>query len=579
MPGKRAAQETTTGRVLAAEISQVLQLFGRTARRRQLYQENNAALKRMMDELTKAFERLLSRSPEISLKVRPETLQFEELTVLEEPNPDDSIPFALYRDGIRRLEISRGLTREELKLLSSAVVQGFRFSGLGDDIVSFLWRYDLEHIHYLVVDTTIIDAAQPAQGAIEIDGPIDMDAQINGVLKTIYGETDDDVGPRSVRVDANDIPAKSIADQLESIDALAPGFHPPRSFAEPPSYGAKMLSDVAQESDRAVTLRGLAWSVRALLSELPNNLSALVSEGLLRGFDDVLIGGDLKSATYVISKVSEHKAQSSAAAWLNEALSDVRLRQVGGALRRAREPDRAVAFFEAAGARTVPSLLRQLPLFHDPERRRLVSELIIKHGVEDVSAVGELLADEQAFVNIEGVYILARLDSASARAMLAESSVHPQPPVRLAFLEHIQRLEESVQQAALVRLLSDEDPQVKMEAAVQLRRFKNKTTALAIKRSITLLKFQEERYAVKAAFLDTYALLNEVWSLRLLTRFVRKADGLLATKHVEEMGVASAVALRHVPAKRAVDCLKKASKSRNKSLKSAALRALKEMDA
>src|SRR5262249_32419852 len=161
---------------------------------------------------------------------------FDSEVVLQEPNPDESIPFIFYRDGIRKLEIVEGLTPEELEVLVSATAQGFGFSGLGDDMVSFLWRPELEHIPYMVVDTTIVDAGSTKAGGAVLEA-FDLDEQIDLLLRSIYGSSaTDDVGPRAVRVDGSELAAKEIVSSLDQLDDMAPGFHPARQIVDPPVY-------------------------------------------------------------------------------------------------------------------------------------------------------------------------------------------------------------------------------------------------------------------------------------------------------------------------------------------------------
>ncbi|MCA9549117.1 MAG: hypothetical protein KC933_03715, partial [Myxococcales bacterium] len=218
----------------AKDVGRTLAAFSRVARARSLYQENSAALKRMRSDLFRGFQEILADRPVLSLRVRPEAFVFEDQVVLTDENPDQSIPFALYRDGIRRLDFSRGLEESELDTLLACTARGFHFTGLGDDIVSDLWRHDLEHIRYLVVDTSVVDAAAAAGApTAPVDGaePIsDLDTQIDGLLRAIYGDSSDDVGPRSIHLDASDLAAKSIAESLDAVDDMAPGFHPARTF-------------------------------------------------------------------------------------------------------------------------------------------------------------------------------------------------------------------------------------------------------------------------------------------------------------------------------------------------------------
>src|SRR5262249_12634157 len=102
------------------------------------YRSNNAIVKKMMADLHNGLTALLEDAQEISIRVRAEAFVVDNEIVLEEANPDESIPFIFYRDGIRKLELAEGLELSELEVLVSAIAEGFNFSDLDDDIVSFL---------------------------------------------------------------------------------------------------------------------------------------------------------------------------------------------------------------------------------------------------------------------------------------------------------------------------------------------------------------------------------------------------------------------------------------------------------
>jgi hypothetical protein len=564
-------------------VSGVLKLFARAARARQIYAENNVVIVRMRKDLVAAFNDLLKTMPDVSLKVRADSFLFEDETVLEEPNPDESIPFAFYRDGIRRIDFSRGLAASEIDVLISATAQGFSFSGLGDDIVAYLWRHDLEHVRYVVVDTSIVDAAQmPKTAGSPIDlAPVDdVDAQIEGLLRAIYGNTSDDVGPRTVHVDATDLPAKAIAEKLDGVDEMAPGFHPPRGFMHAPAYQDLLVAEIRSFTDRDVTLRAMYVGFWALQTEPGGPQAEAICEAMLRAYDAVLVEEDLVVATYIVRGMQQAAENSGRAReWLEQAIDEARLRQVTTIVTRSRETElsqHGFAFFRACGARALDSLIGQLAGISDPMLRRSYSDLILELGLDKVELVRPLLTSEQAFVASEGIYLLTRIGGEGIR-MLEYAADHPHPQVRLAFVEHLHRLPEDRRYTTAVRLLDDRDDRIRVAAAKTLAHSKNNDAALVMKDQIRKPEFADAPYEVKESFLRAYAILNQVWALRFLTKFVKKGSAMLASPSLEDLAVAAARAMLEVPTQRTIDCLEEAAKSRKKRLREASKEVLDKM--
>lgn len=577
-----AIRETRAPRADAKEAEQLLALFERTARARQLYAANHTAIRRLQRELIAGFDRLLGRMPELSLKVRADAFMLGQTRVLEQPNPDESLPFLFYRDGVRRLDFHRGLSSEELEVVIDATVEARKFNAFGDDIVAYLWRHDLEHVRYVVVDTTIVDSpeggAAPGTGDIEVEH--DIDAQIDGLLRSIYGDSDDDVGPRSVHVDATDIPAKAIATQLDAIDEMAPGFHPPRVFINAATYAPDLLAEEKQ-SDKQLAGRLARRTIRAWGEDAGFSESASLADALLRIYDAALVDGAVDLARFIVGAVKKAvPASSQREAWLDEALAESRLRQVVTHYGRAALPaagESSLAYFRACGAEAVGTMLRLVPSISTPELRRAYVDTIVQIGIEDVSPVNDLLNHEQAFVAMEAMHILTSVEIPAARRAILHAVGHEQAPVRLTAVAAIHEFPDSRRQAVAMKLVDDADVRVRIEASKLLRTVRNKETALFAKRQVNHLAFFDEPFELQATFLETFALLNQVWSLRLLEKYVNRAAGVLAKKNGEQLAVAAIRAMRHIRTPRTYDCLERNATSRSKSIRDACAEALEEL--
>lgn len=567
---------------VAREVGRALATFSRTARARQLYRSNNAVLKRMMADLTAAFAALLSELGELSLKIRPDSIIYDDEIVLEEPNPDESIPFAFYRDGLRRLDLSDGLDERELDVLVGATAEGFSHSGIGDDVVSYLWRHELEHVRYMVVDTTIVDSAPGENPAAQAES-YDLDAQIDGLLSSIYGRgSQDDVGPRTVRVDASDISAKQIAETLDGVDEMAPGFHPARVLIDPPPYAAELLAELEREDENAIAIRAAEAGLDALGSGLVDEEAGIISESLLRLYDSSLVSSVYSVAAIVVRGMRElallDVSRARADAWLSEAVQEARLRQVISVLQAAESEELARSIFElfeSLGPPGVPTILALLPGVQDPTRRGRLSEIAARIGIDDLAPVATLLASEQSFVALEAVQILTRLGTPAAEDLLSSALDHPQAQVRLALLQTIDRLPKARQLVMSMQLLDDPELEVRVKAVQLLGTVRDIQAIRAIEGRVKDPSLLAAPFALKQAYLGAYVALAQVKGLPLLAKFFQDGGGILAKRDAEELAIAAAQALGTLATPGAVTALKKAATFLNMRVREAASEALR----
>lgn len=577
-------REQTRG-VTAKDVERALSAFSRVARARGLYQDNSAALQRMRSDLFRGFSELLEQLSVLSLRIRAGAFVYEDQIVMQDDNPEQSIPLALYRDGVRRLDFSRGLAEPELDTLLSAISRGFAFSGLGDDIVSDLWRHDLEHIRYLVVDTTIVDAAQAGPPPADGEGKeilSDLDSQIDGLLRTIYGDSADDVGPRSIHLDGSDLAAKAIAESLDAIDELAPGFHPPRTFVDRPRYAGPIDAEIEAETPNRVSARAANAAMRALHADITTADKDALAEALLRMFDDAVVSGDIDLATRIVTGVralppDDPRRRS----WLAEAISDTRLRQVAAGFTERRDGAQGFAalhrFLRACGPSASRSVLGMLPNFAAPDARRALSDLVLEQGIDDLGPLAEMLGNEQLFVVQEALYVLNRLGTAQARDMEQQAEESLRAEVRIAALQALVEHRPQEATARAERLLFDPEPRAKAAAAQALVRIGGREAAAIIERFMERPELETLPPDVMRELFRAYGLLCQVRALHLMARYVKRGEKLLAKREAEEISVAAMDGVMLVRTPRSVEILKKAAVARSKRVREAARARLQMM--
>ncbi len=112
-----------------------------------LYDASNEAVRDFLVEVRQRMEAFLAAHEELTLQVHPYELLHAGEVVYLERDRERSLALRLYRDGVRRLIFSAGLTWEELSRFIS--VLGVMFKGIRhqeEDFVTLLWKADLAHV-------------------------------------------------------------------------------------------------------------------------------------------------------------------------------------------------------------------------------------------------------------------------------------------------------------------------------------------------------------------------------------------------------------------------------------------------
>jgi HEAT repeat protein len=515
----------------------------------------------MRKELRRAADDVFRQVPEIALRVRPDALAFgDEDVLVDDPDASESLPFQLYRDGIRKLVLQRGLTDAEIEALVEAVNQGQSGRSLEDDIVVHLWRYGFEHVRYVTVDVHVADASSD----------VAMDQQVEAVLRSLYSSAVDGDASRAINIDANEEAAKVIADHMRDLEELADGFHPSATLASLPSYAGRLLGTAADEQ---VFVRFVDETAEVMAAH-PQEAEPIFAS-YLELFDAAVVDGDLALATHIVTTVRSLPVTTAVESWLREALSDGRLRQVTQLVQSNPQLQAdVVEFFRSTGSRAVPALVRALPGLTQPEVRRTFSDLVLELDTPDELTVRELVGNEQGFAAREGLYLLARMDRLRDRAFLREVQRHPSPQVRLALIQEIDRVPHDISSWVLVEMLRDPAPRVRVAAIETLAQQGDDVARRALANAVSRPEVDEESETVKRALFVALATVLGIEAVSYFEPMIARVDAWMPKTAHEESARAAVYALGQLRHPASVDALREAGASKCRSVRADARKLL-----
>ncbi len=162
-PEEAALGGTAPGRAANAAV----RAFSKAARAFTLYDAQNEAVRRFLQDYRDALDAFLGAHGALDLEVRPFELALRGEVVHAEKDREKSLASRLYRDGIRRLTIQPGATwEEELKLLE---VLSVRFIGVRqqeEDVVTLLTRAAFRAITFVSVGGLVESAPDEPGDAV-----------------------------------------------------------------------------------------------------------------------------------------------------------------------------------------------------------------------------------------------------------------------------------------------------------------------------------------------------------------------------------------------------------------------------
>jgi hypothetical protein len=137
---QRQPSEKDTGAIILGLV--------KTAKALQMYGADHVTFRHFFSPFYKNLSAFLKEYHEVRFQIEQYAILYEDRVLYEEHEKDMSIPFRLFRDGIRNIDFSEGLSSDEILLFLDIISQPLNEY----DIAIGLWESDFTHIDFCVVD-------------------------------------------------------------------------------------------------------------------------------------------------------------------------------------------------------------------------------------------------------------------------------------------------------------------------------------------------------------------------------------------------------------------------------------------
>jgi hypothetical protein len=172
-----------------AEQERVRDLFfsmDKALRLMRLYDRTNAIYQATVDGLFQKFTAFLEDAGELLATVSDEGFMAAGELHQKAAKREASVPFRLYRDGVRSLRFTQGLDRDELvRLLNDFEMQPDTLGKLEEDMSTLLWRENFKHIEVVSVDEIGVGRGKASGKEDSPDSSSDLSSKLESMLESI----------------------------------------------------------------------------------------------------------------------------------------------------------------------------------------------------------------------------------------------------------------------------------------------------------------------------------------------------------------------------------------------------------
>ena len=396
----------------------------RAARSFTLYDPGNSAVSHFLEEIEQGFQSYLEAYGPLDLRIRPYELVVEDEVIYEERDRERSLAFKLFRDGVRRLVIERGVPWEEL--LQLLQVLSVRYSGIRsneDDIVTLLWKAGFKSIDVEAVEGFVPEDDDEEKGGFS-------EAQMRTIAAKKAADPSSMAGGVEARAQSDRLSSspeeisfsKQEMEASEDFDLPLPGFPPSKTpkyqFVTDEDYERLLAEDGASAlpNDCIHLVSGLIRSAQVSNLLNPDDFLPLLVE--IRDF--MLTQGQLENLMILLETVgeyaaffeSDHPVHSMLSSFANSNALGRLIRSVPSS--RHDPPEEFYELLDSLPGDHLQTLLDILLEDRSAHSRRITRQMIERYGHGRVDLIKETLMEARGAVAADLIRALAHLSSKDA---------------------------------------------------------------------------------------------------------------------------------------------------------------------
>jgi hypothetical protein len=560
------------------KASNVIQFFKKSFSLIKLYPPENPSVAKSIDLFNNQLGEFLNEYEELAIQVGEFSFAFKGELVFQDEERSKSLPFLLYKDGLRELSFHQGLDKQELQEFFRTISEIADLPPEDADIVNSLWEKNFVHIRYYSMDDfldqeigepteeiTTFDKAGFAKGKVEMT-PDDEDLFKKSFSLSIKegrekgeGEYEGDEAGTGM-VPGTEVGAAS-KDEMSEIQSMISESRKIPHRTELIDLLFELLFLEQREEEFAAITEVLNGSQQDVLEE--NNFSMGLS--ILNRVEELkkIISPKSEERAKLLGRISDNAKKPEFIANLRKMYSEGRVTDF----------ETFFEYLEHLGVSAFPVIAAIWGESKFPYSRQKASNFLKKIGKQDLNSLLNLARGQSASLTREILSILTTAGKKTQMARLEDFINHPDKAIRLDVINALGKTGDEASNKLLLRFLPDKDTQIRTAALKSLKYLGDSATLDHVKQMAQEKGFREKGRREKEAILK-YLASTQSKEISAFLRSLLKKRKIFFPHKTNEIRLCAASALGVMTTAEARNILKEGTKIRHKAIRQACKQAL-----
>ncbi|UCC38776.1 MAG: HEAT repeat domain-containing protein [Candidatus Aminicenantes bacterium] len=567
-------KELKTDPVEVKTAKEVIKRLGNAFSSMKIYPAENPAVKKSIETFTEKIKEFLDEYEHLDITIGEFNLSYKGENVFQDEEKMKSLPFLLFKDGMRELSFHKGLGERELQDFLETVKADSDLPPEDCDVVNSLWMKNFAYIRFFALDEFL--DTRIGKESEEVDFKYNKETFSDGEVN-LTTEDKIDLYKRSVALGLrfNNHKEKKEGKEEISEDMALPWQSMAVSESEIPEIES-MLSESRVKS-RLTELINLLFEI-LFLEERHDHFSATLNV-LNQCYREVVHKSNFSDAFLLLNHIQELKQMLSSQFKEKEKLLDkfIKKEKEEYSLAHLRKLffegkiedfDSFFQYLRLLGPETLSLVGDIWDNSKDPFIRLKASDFLQEIGQDNIPTLAYLARDSRFSLSKEIIAILGKIGSKEVIPHLENFVDHTHKTIKLETIQSLKKIADAASNKILIKFLDDEEEEVRATAALSLKYFGDNTISDSLMQLAKNKGFKKRSRVEKKALLNFLAKTKSLETCFFLQSLLKKWSIFTRAKQ-NETRLCAVSALQTMATPEAVNVLKEGSKLRNKKIRRA----------